>query len=506
MKNYKLNQHVMITVFCFLVTNLIGAWVLWENNYDNDVKDLRRGLAASVNEMDLIVEHARSAATEAVSLSGQPCQHDVQMKIQKISSSIPDVMFISLIKDNMVYCSSIYGATEYEINKGSFKYNNLRIITNNRVKPNDNFDSVLVYLYEENNKNVLVGIHGFYLYHTLKTFNPSNHVIIKVGSTTLNSNGVINSDMGGTPVVNIKSNIFNYEIAGQVNSTFNLRYLMIRNTTPLIFVLLCSVMISWLVFIRLRSLKSIKKLLRDAIYYEQLDTFIQPIFDINNQRLMGGELLMRWNHPELGFVSPDKFIPVAEGSNLIVELSELSINQVIHKIIDKGFRPDEFFVCLNVSSSHFKNDRIVKICKMFMSKLKGYNIKLVLEITERDKILNNELFGMILDQLKKEHVEISIDDFGTGNANLTYITQFNPTYIKVDKSFTKDINSNNDSIKIIKNITNLAHQFSCYVVAEGVETQEQLDILKKLNVDFVQGYLLARPKSINEFIDEQIIH
>lgn len=211
---------------------------------------------------------------------------------------------------------------------------------------------------------------------------------------------------------------------------------------------------------------------------------------------------MRWEHPTLGFIPTDKFISAAEQTGMIKDVTRICFNEVIcHLRANAQHLSEELFVCFNICATNFEDDEIVVLCSNFQSQLKMEKVRLVLEITERESIANTIETNSIIAKLRQMGVLFSLDDFGTGNANYSYLKQFYPYFIKVDKVFTSNVGTDTDTTLVVKNMVSLARKFHCRIIAEGVENDKQLQALKVLDVNIFQGYYFSRPIPMPNFLD-----
>lgn len=249
--------------------------------------------------------------------------------------------------------------------------------------------------------------------------------------------------------------------------------------------------------------------LSTAMETNQFYLVFQPLFDLNRNIPLSAETLLRWNHPELGPISPAVFVPLAEQSGLISRLDNWVLNAVAKQCrlwLDQGISFPR--VAINLSGISFlRNEFETKLYEIF----NHYTVPLhhiELELTEGVLIEDLARIQDKLQRVRETGINISIDDFGTGYSSLSRIKNLPVDHIKIDKSFIDDLDTNSQDLKIVQAIILMAQGLHLRVVAEGVETEHQLSILREAKCDIVQGYLLSRPLSVTDFealIDEDLI-
>jgi diguanylate cyclase (GGDEF)-like protein len=240
--------------------------------------------------------------------------------------------------------------------------------------------------------------------------------------------------------------------------------------------------------------------LRKAIERNELLLHYQPKIDVRTGKLTGAEALVRWQHPERGLVPPMEFIPLAEENGLIVPLGEWVIRAACtqaKKWANAGY--DVPRIAVNVSSHQFRQGLLSAIIGGILSITEADAKYLSIELTEGVIMENAEANVAALRQLKEMGLKLSIDDFGTGYSSLSYLTEFPLDELKIDRSFIMRIKEAGDRAAIVTAIIAMAHSLELSVVAEGVETVQQLDFLKAQGCDEYQGYLKSKPVPADEF-------
>lgn len=242
--------------------------------------------------------------------------------------------------------------------------------------------------------------------------------------------------------------------------------------------------------------------LRRAIEKKELFLLYQPVVDLQTGQINGSEALIRWNHPNLGLISPMEFIPIAEETGLIHEIGKWVLMEGCRQNqewFDKGY--DELFISINVSARQFLHPTFVEHLHESLQYSGMDPKKLHLELTETGMIDNVEKSIAIMKEIQNLGVRISIDDFGTGYSSLSYLKNLPIDTLKIDRSFINNFKSETVDYSIVKAIITMGNGLSVKVVAEGVETYEQLIELKKMNCDYAQGYYIEKPVHPDRFIE-----
>jgi len=241
--------------------------------------------------------------------------------------------------------------------------------------------------------------------------------------------------------------------------------------------------------------------LRTAIQKQQLQLYYQPKIDIKTGRICAVEALVRWQHASRGFLTPDHFIPLAEQTGLIHQLTQWVLNTALSQCArwHRDLIPIE--VAVNLSARSLEDGQLVRSVSEALNHCGLEPQWLTLELTESAVMANPNKAMEMLTKLHRMGVKISVDDFGTGYSSLAYLKKLPVSDIKIDKSFVMDMNRDNNDAVIVRSTIDLAHNMGLGVIAEGVESKEVLDMLVKLGCDVAQGYYFCKPQDVDSIQD-----
>jgi len=240
----------------------------------------------------------------------------------------------------------------------------------------------------------------------------------------------------------------------------------------------------------------------DTLKDNQFIVYYQPITCLKTGSIVGFEALLRWQHPQLGMVSPIQFIPIAEETGLIALLGQWVLEEACHQLhLWENYGHHHLTMAVNLSGCQLSRpDLLEKIDRIIQqSQINAHDLKL--EITESMIINNADYVKQVLSQLKKRSIKLCMDDFGTGYSSLSYLHRFPLDILKIDKSFVSNMGENGEHSDIVRTIINLAHHLKMDVIAEGVETAGQLKILSELGCQWGQGYFFSRPIDSKKALD-----
>ena len=233
-----------------------------------------------------------------------------------------------------------------------------------------------------------------------------------------------------------------------------------------------------------------------ALERQEFELYYQPIISLTSDRLAGFEALIRWHHPELGLVPPSEFIPIAEETSLIIEIGDWVLNQACQQIStwqSQFLEAKSLKMSINLTCQQIREKNLLEKLDRVLATtgIDGSTIRL--EITESSMMDQGEETIAKLEQLRARNIQLSIDDFGQGYSSLSYLHRFPVNTLKIDRTFVEQMSLGGQNLEIIRTIIILAHALDMNVVAEGVETHEQMSILKQLGCEYAQGYFFSRP-------------
>jgi len=235
--------------------------------------------------------------------------------------------------------------------------------------------------------------------------------------------------------------------------------------------------------------------LRRALQRHEFVPYYQPIVDLHQQTVQGVEVLCRWQHPQRGLLTPYHFIPIAEETHLIVDLSNYLLDKACRQLRQwqtQQLVDDSFYISFNLSTRHLEQSQLPAQIAACLAHHGLQPHHLCLEITESD-VLDNDTAIEVLQVLKRQNLRLSIDDFGTGYSSLSYLYKLPVSILKIDRIFVKDIDKNPQNASIVSAILGMAKALNLDVILEGIDDVDQVMYLRKLNCRFGQGYLFSRP-------------
>jgi EAL domain-containing protein (putative c-di-GMP-specific phosphodiesterase class I) len=408
----------------------------------------------------------------------------------------------TLLWDDTIYCSSLFGDFHEKVASGDYTQGQLLLMKGNPVTPDT---ALLIYRLGKGKQGAISALDGYHLSNVLRMIGGQTLLVLQVGASALTADGQFHQGvLPDFPVAHTlqASSRYAFSVAAGFPEGEDWRY-MSSEYPPLFSLLIFFGVISGFIGHVLQKRSSSPTLeMQRALEAAEFIPYFQPVVHGNSKKWSGIEVLMRWKHPKEGLVRPDLFIPFAEHSGLIVPMTRSLMQQTAALLapLSASFT-EPFHIGINITASHCQDLELVKDCREFLDAFAPDSIHLVLELTERELIEPTAITHQLFEQLHDLGVKIAIDDFGTGHSSLGYLRQFNVDFLKIDQSFVAMIGIDTLSGHLLDSIIELAAKLDLALVAEGVETQAQSDYLSAHNVNFLQGYLFARPMPGAEFIN-----
>ena len=237
-----------------------------------------------------------------------------------------------------------------------------------------------------------------------------------------------------------------------------------------------------------------------AIEKCEFRVYYQPEVEIETNKIVGAEALIRWEHPTWGLVSPGEFIPIAEETGFIIDMTNWMLREICKTYkswLDKGL--PSIKIAINYSSISFLESNFVEGIKSIIEEFELDPKFLVIEVTEGILIKNKEIVMNNIKKLQNLGIKVALDDFGTGYSSLQYLSVFNIDIVKIDRSFIKGVLTNKANNVLTRHVIEISNELGIKVVAEGIETKEQLEYLRELGCFLGQGYLFSKPVPVDEF-------
>lgn len=450
-------------------------------------------------EIEGLLADTRLAIQEARPWLGQACTSELEKKLNALPNETMHVLVVNLMRGNQVYCSSLLYNKGKKITASHLVNNEVRI-TKSPVLSGVPIITTVV-RFEEG--NILATADLRFVSSIVKSTETTGNFVLQVNDKMLTPDGVINStlkDPHFSHYVQIEDKDAPYIIAYQRPTLQAILGSIMHSWLYGLLIISVSLIPTVLVYQHMSRRMSFYQHLSNAIHQDEISPHYQPIVCARTNQVLGAEVLARWVHEEVGFVPPDVFIPVAESSGLIVELTERLLNKVLADVKNapETFCPN-FKLNINISHTHLIDGSFYEFTNKYASRFKKLGFQLAFEITEGKDVSVNQDITSKIENIRNNGVLISLDDFGTGFSNFAWISNLNPDSIKIDRLFVNQI-AQDSATPLIDCVIEMAKKMGIKTVAEGVEHDYQVSWLKANNIDFFQGYYFSKPLPFPGFV------
>ncbi|WP_122032585.1 EAL domain-containing protein [Aliivibrio sp. EL58] len=462
------------------IVGVVILFILFEYAICTDYQRyVESNIQKTVKNIELKFDKVAVLVDEFTYLKGKTCQ-EMMLPLQKQVADSPSINSISVIQDGQYFCSSIVGSN---ISKKSIPEKEIYIKEKNLLtgKPSISY----YHRYDDSN-----GIQFF-----MKEI-PMELEDSRLGQMSLsNSQYVISKGnqfsihiLNGEKIYS--SDKYDFHLLLKYDRWSSIKAYIVDNRILIVILLLMSILLRVLPSTSTRLNFDFYKL-RKAIRKNQITPYVQPIVN-EKEKIIGGEVLARWIKPCGTIISPLDFIPQMEKFGLIGAMTKSILCQLNDGY--KDLNGTDLKISVNLTESCLYDDEIYTLCEQLSKKL-----TLVLEFTESTEFENREKITSYMQKFRAIGVKFALDDYGTGYSSLRYLNYYQFDFIKIDKSFIDDIETNSQSLKILENIILLANNLDIKLIAEGVENKNQQEMLNELQISSHQGFLYFKPMSLKDF-------
>lgn len=489
---------LLLTLLVFIVPLLIGSWGIYSHYQSSMLQESRSAATHTMVLLETMLSHADEANRQVLPLLDQPCEPALPTLREQVAQ-VPFVRSVSLSHHGRVYCNSSFGAYSIPYSVASFSEGTLLL---SDISPARQGHPFLVVRAPEGQRSALSIIDGDYLCFMLSINDPSLEISVRVGERWLDKQGhffLQPPELSRHARVILGSREYPLSIYVGHKLESGWQGLMQKHRFGLLLLTGFSTGFALLIWWLLGRPRSPASELARALQAREFVPFLQPLVATEDERIIGAEVLMRWQHPDAGLIRPDLFIPQAEASGLIVPMTTLLMEEVAKVLgMQRAGLPQGFHISFNISAAHCRDMVLLDDCRRFLAHFAPDQVVLVLELTERELLVADPQTLSLFKQLDEMGVRLAMDDFGTGHSSLAYLQQFHVDYLKIDQSFIRRIGTESLSEHIVDNVIDLGSRLGLSLVAEGVETRQQADYLKG-KVAYLQGYLFGRPLPLRQF-------
>ncbi|ECW0910509.1 TPA: EAL domain-containing protein [Salmonella enterica subsp. enterica serovar 13,23:b:-] len=502
-----MKKHFIKSAGISLITGVLALILLylWVNHsLETQTRDR---LMVTGRSIEKIIENNRLAASRTSGFYGQPCTTRLRSRLQDIVITTPHMRALAIMSGTNVYCSSVFRhmGREGEI-FSSYTGGRLMLLegltaVNKAPVLIIREDSVLTPL------SALAEVDGYYLSERLRSAQTHPPIFLRVGNYRLTTDNRIR---GATSESSLERYAITFPHAGFeieyfMSNHIRLLYLWSEYRLGILNCMLLAVIVFLVFFRAVPIFFRPQHALEIALSKKEFVPYFQPVVDAESKVLSGGEILLRWEHPRQGVIPPDQFIPMAESSDLIIEITIDTFNCVkryLAPAAHAGNLPAGFHIGINISPRHLGQKQLLNHCALFLDAFPKDSIILVLEITEREPLGNEKEDRQVFNALKALGIKFALDDFGTGYSTYAYLQHFPVDYLKIDKSFVQMIGVDSMSGDIVQNVIMLSQRLNIKTIAEGVENDIQSRYLIDHGVQYLQGYLYGRPIALADFVND----
>ncbi|HHE5696908.1 TPA: EAL domain-containing protein [Citrobacter amalonaticus] len=497
---YRRNRFILCTL-CALVTLILTLSVRFISQRNLNHHHTATFASRAVATLDEVLRPLQNGRDILLPLIGLPCSA-THLPLRKQAARLQTVRAIALVQRGILYCSSVFGYRNIPVHQLQPELptaNAQLLLSTDPLLIKGSPILIQWYPASPDGKDGVLEIVNIDLLTTL-LLEPRKPLITGASLTVGNrhliyGNGVVET----LPTLKDEQRYqlasqhypFTISVTGPAAEALALKALPAQ--LPL--ALMLSLLVGYLAWLATANRMSFSWEINLALAQREFELFCQPLLNARTKQCVGVEILLRWNNPRQGWISPDVFIPIAEEHHQIAPLTRYVIAETIRQ---RHYFPmsSQFHIGINVAASHFQQGELLKDLEQYWFSQHPIQ-QLVIELTERDAL--RDVDYRIVRELQQQNIKLALDDFGTGNSSLSWLEKLRPDILKIDKSFTNAIGTDAVNSTVTDIIIALGQRLHIELVAEGVETQEQAQHLRRHGVDLLQGFLFAKPMPLRDF-------
>lgn len=504
---YSSKKFFLIALLISIVPLALGIPLVYLKSFSDLSRTSNTATHEAFRQINVMLSEAEAAAKELSEITELPCA-EAGKPLREAVATYRFLRATSLANDHKVYCSSLYGSdVNITVNPHEYLRGRLRLIDQTA---SGSKTAALILRTQQAHKSVLISIDGRHIQDALHLIDKKSNLTLKVGNHWMTQNGVVDSPpFEYDPIApsSVVSNEYGFTVSAAYPTGTLFSHTLETYSILLGLLLALGIFSGLLTYWMLGRVLAPSIELQRALSADEFIPYLQPVFSSTSGKCVGCEVLVRWNHPHEGIITPNSFIPLAERSNLIIAITRRLMHKTAQQLAPyvPGLE-QPFHIGFNVCAKHFENFDLVDECILFLKAFTPGTVILVLEMTERELVKPTPTALQLIEKLHDLGVKIALDDFGTGHSSLSYLQRFKVDFIKIDQSFISMIGADALSVHILDSILDLALKLDLQVLAEGIETEEQRDYLGACGVDYMQGFFFAQPMPVKEFLDATLNH
>lgn len=489
----KLTISVLTLFFLITLTTVFYNYYRLNSNYK---KQVTFDAILVINEINRILDEFNPPMDAAIAESKSSSCDIQEYNLKRVVESSQWFRSLTVLHNGEIVCSSFFEPNQY--NSDIVRYytkQKLSLLSSKFLAPQM---PIISYHIIRGDWSAFITMRASTFLNILSSTHLSNHGYLIINDDWINTqdqrlsnNQVINDNL-----LMFASDKYPFKIAFDLN-TVTWSEKSIVSYFLLAIILFASFVISLLYIF----LTAPRRNFQQALLRNELIPYYQPVISAADQKWCGVEVLARWQHPKKGLIMPGQFIGLAERSKLIIPMTKQLMKIVAENLLANiNYLPNPFYIGFNIHSSHLQHHDLIDDCKSFLATFPPNTITLTIEIVESHFVDSTNNLPTLLNEFHKIGVTVAIDDFGTGYSNFGYLQKYKIDHLKIDKLFVSRICNTPSETHLIETIISLAKKLNMDLVAEGVETVEQLHYLTRQGVEFIQGFLFSKPVPLNEML------